>query len=371
MRTQILKSVAFSIALSMGISGGAMAKVGFGKPGEPVDLVIGYQPYYTESWSGVVINGQDLWKKHLPKGSSAKFEIGLQGSVIVGKLLGEKNHIGYMGDMPAIVSSMRESKVDLRMISVLGTSKRQCNIFLVPNSAPKFKTGMEAVKWMDGKLIAAPHGACTDRFALLAFEQAGIKPKKYLNQNIENITKNLEAGKIAGAAIWEPTASKIEMLGIARRGATGADFEGDDAGDAGFLVMMNEIIVDRPDVHRGWLEAELDAQVFLADVGNANAVAKMADDQTEGMDRKILWASLYRDENRVNKLTLDFIFTDKVRNMLNASTEFLAGKKKFGKRTTLRPQSVYDEVARQVLKDRGLKSPIGKIDGVPLSEYKN
>ena len=34
----------------------------------------------------------------------------------------------------------------------------------------------------------APHGACTDRFALLAFEQAGIKPKKYLNQNIENIT---------------------------------------------------------------------------------------------------------------------------------------------------------------------------------------
>ena len=207
-------------------------------------------------------------------------------------------------------------------------------------------------------------------FALLAFEQAGIKPSKYLNQNIENITKNLEAGKISGAAIWEPTASKIEMLGIARRAATGADFEGDDAGDAGFLVMMNEIIQTRPDVHRGWLEAELDAQLFLADTDNANEVAKMADDQTEGMDRKILWASLYRDENRVNKLTLDFVFNDKVRNMLNASAAFLAGKKKFGKRTTLRPQAVYDEVARQVLADRGLKSPLGKIDGVPLSEYR-
>ena len=56
------------------------------------------------------------------------------------------------------------------------------------------------------------------------------------------------------------------MKGIARRGATGADFKGDDAGDAGFLVMMNEIIQDRPDVHRGWLEAELDAQVFLSDL---------------------------------------------------------------------------------------------------------
>ena len=359
-----------SSVIMLGTSPAIMAEVGFGKPGQPVELVVGYQPYYTESWSGVVINGQKLWKKHLPSGSNVEFEIGLQGSVIVGKLLGEKNHIGYMGDMPAIVSSMRESKVDLRMISVLGTSKQQCNIFLVPNSAPKFKNGMEAVKWMDGKRIAAPHGACTDRFALLAFEQAGIKPSKYLNQNIENITKNLEAGKIAGAAIWEPTASKIEMLGIARRGATGADFAGDDAGDAGFLVMMNEIIQTRPDVHRGWLEAELDAQIFLADTDNANAVAKMADDQTEGMDRKILWASLYRDENRVNKLTLDFIFTDKVRNMLNASTAFLAGKKKFGKRTTIRPQSVYDEVARQVLADRGLKSPLGKIDGVPMSEYR-
>ena len=56
--------------------------------------------------------------------------------------------------------------------------------------------------------------------------------------------------------------------------------------------------------------------------------------------------------------------------MLNASTAFLAGKKKFGKRSTLRPQSVYDEVARQVLADRGLKSPLGKIDGVPMSKYK-
>jgi NitT/TauT family transport system substrate-binding protein len=364
-------AAATAAVISVGVSAPASAKVGFGKPGEAVNLVIGYQPYYTESWSGVVINGKNLWKKHLPSGSTAKFEIGLQGSVIVGKLLGEKNHIGYMGDMPAIVSSMREKKVDLRMISVLGTSKQQCNIFLVPNSAPKFKNGMEAVKWMDGKLIAAPHGACTDRFALLAFEQAGIKPRKYLNQNIENITKNLESGKIAGAAIWEPTASKIEMLGIARRGATGADFAGDDAGDAGFLVMMNEIIQDRPDVHRGWLEAELDAQIFLTDLGNANAVAKMADDQTEGIDRKILWASLYRDEAGVNKLTLDFVFNDKVKTMLKASTAFLAGKKKFGKRKNLRPESVWDDMARKVMKDRGLSSPLGKIDGVPLSKYKN
>ena len=67
MNSYLVKSfgVAMVAALAIGGASTTQAKVGFGKPGEKVDLVIGYQPYYTESWSGVVINGQNLWKKHL------------------------------------------------------------------------------------------------------------------------------------------------------------------------------------------------------------------------------------------------------------------------------------------------------------------
>jgi len=54
--------------LTFGLASTASAEVDFGKPGEPVKLVVGYQPYYTASWSGVVLNGKDLWKKYLPKG---------------------------------------------------------------------------------------------------------------------------------------------------------------------------------------------------------------------------------------------------------------------------------------------------------------
>ena len=80
------------------------------------------------------------------------------------------------------------------------------------------------------------------------------------------------------------------MRDIARRAASGESFEGVEGGDAGFLVMLYEIIRDRPDVHKGWLEAELDAQLFVADLNNANEVAKMADDQTEGIGRaRSLW----------------------------------------------------------------------------------
>ena len=111
-----------------------------------------------------------------------------------------------MGDMPAIASTFRNIKerggTDIRIVAVLGTSKQQCNIFLVRNDAPKFANGREAVAWMDGKVTSAPHGACTDRFARLAFQKAGIEPKRYLNQNIEVITTNFRAGKLDAAAIW-------------------------------------------------------------------------------------------------------------------------------------------------------------------------
>ena len=49
-------------AVMMGASA-ANAGVDFGKRGEAVNLVIGYQPYYTESWTGVVNNGKSFWKK--------------------------------------------------------------------------------------------------------------------------------------------------------------------------------------------------------------------------------------------------------------------------------------------------------------------
>ena len=359
--------------LAVGAIQPAMAEVGFGKPGEAIDLVVGYQPYYTESWSGVVINGQQSWKKYLPAGSDVKFEIGLQGSVIVGKMLGEKNHLGYMGDMPAIVSTTKQDKVDIRMIAVLGTSRQQCNVFLVKNDAPEFANGMEAVKWMDGKLVAAPHGACTDRFARWAFEQAGVTPAKYLNMNIEVITSSFKNNKLDAAVIWEPTASKIQLSGLARRAASGESFDGVEGGDAGFLAMLYEIIRDRPDVHRGWLEAELDAQLFMKDLGNATAISQMADDQTEGMDRRVLWASLYGQNpasigGGEEKLTLRFVFDDTAKQLVSAATKFLHGRKVVPS-ATLRPEAMMDAVAQEVLDSRGLSAPIGFVGEQPDSAY--
>ena len=342
----------------------ASAEVDFGERGEAVNLVIGYQPYYTESWTGVVNNGKGFWKNHLPAGSTAEFQVGLQGSVIVNAMAGEKQHIGYMGDMPAIASTFKylpeRGGTDIRIVAALGTSKQQCNIFLVKNDAPEFANGVEAVKWMDGKITSAPHGACTDRFAQLAFKKAGIKPAKYLNQNIEVITTNFRAGKLDAAAIWEPTATKMVSAGIARRAASGEDF---DAQDGAFMVMLNDLIAQRPDAVMGWLEAELDAQEFVADPANADAIAAMAEAQTEQIDQSVLKASLYDSPIAgTTKLQLDFVISDDAKSLLRDATAFLYSlKKKPAASAQIRPEGVMGQFAERVLEKRGLSTPVGRI----------
>ena len=369
---QYLKKTSLVLCTATALLVGAQATqadVDFGSEGEAIELVVGYQPYYTESWSGVVNNGLELWKKYLPEGSTVEFQIGLQGSVIVNAMTGEKQHIGYMGDMPAIASTFRILKqrggTDIRIMASLGVSKQQCNIFLVRNDAPEFANGAEAVKWMDGKITSAPHGACTDRFARLAFQKAGIVPERYLNQNIEVITTNFRAGKLDAAAIWEPTASKISLSGIARRAASGEDF---DALDGAFMTMLGDLVDQRPDAVTAWMEAEMDAQLFMSDPANYDKVAELADDQTEKVDRAHLWSAAHgcspesQGGGKV-KNELNMYVTPKVQQLLDRATAFLFSlPKKPAAADTIRDGGVDDSFARQVVESRGLTAPFAVIE---------
>lgn len=363
-----LTAAVLALATACGGGGG-----GFGEEGDPVNITVGYQPYYTESWSGVVMRDKEFWKDHLPKGSEVEFQVGLQGSVIVSQMIAGKQQVGYMGDMPAIVATTKRDAEDIRIVSTLGTSQQMCNVFLVSKDAPEFKNPEEAVAWMDGKTVATPQGSCTDRFAQSAFEQQGVKPKSYLNQSIEVIATNFEQDKIDAAAIWEPTATRLEEQGIARRVASGAVYK---AGDAGFMAMSKEFMDARPDVVKGFLQAELDAQKFMADPKNSNEVAQMAVDQTTGFKKEVMWQSLYKDwPDKVGgspedlKLDLPFVVTPDVQQLIDESTKFLFGIKSINSEE-LPEGAVDDSVAREVLKESGSDS-VGKIKGLPESEFGN
>ena len=340
--------------------------IDFGKPGQPVELVIGYQPYYTESWSGVVMRGKKFYEKYLPKGSKVEFQVGLQGAIIVNNMLAGKQHIGYMGDMPSIVSTTKTETADIRIVGTLGLGFDQCNIFLARNDAPKFANSKEALKWLDGKQVAVPKGSCTDRFAQATFKKEGVQPKDYLNQNIEVITSNFRASKIDAAVIWEPTASRLVQEGLARRIASGASV---NEGDGGFLAMRADLIKQRPDVVKAWLNAELDAQLFLGDEKNATEIIKMAKEQTTGFSERALWYSLYGAYSAdtggtKTRINLHYAITPQARELIEKATAFLYSIKSINVEK-LRPEAVMGEFADEVLKERNRKAPIGDVMALP------
>jgi hypothetical protein len=118
----VKQAVAVAVLAGSGaaINVAVAADIDYGKQGTPFKLVIGYQPYYTEAWSGVVMRGKKFYEKYLPKGSEVEFQVGLQGAIIVNNMLAGKQHIGYMGDMPSIVSTTKQDVADIRLVAAVG-----------------------------------------------------------------------------------------------------------------------------------------------------------------------------------------------------------------------------------------------------------
>lgn len=333
----------------------------YGRPGEPVHLVVGYQPYYSEAWSGIVVNGLGLWKKHLPQGSTVEFQIGLQGSVIVNAMLADKQQIGYLGDTPAIVAATKRDVADLRIVAHIGASQDQCNVFFVRNDAPQFASALDAIRWLDGKTVAVPKGSCTDRFARAVFAKQKIQPKEYLNQSVELITSGFRAKKLDAAVIWEPTGSRLVAEGLARRIASGKDV---NEGDGAFIDMRADLIEQRPDVVTGWLRAELEAEAFIANPENSREVARLAKSQTTGFEEPVLWQSIYGrrapGQGPDVRLTLPFGFTEQSLDHIRKATSFLHEVKSINI-AELPADAVVTRFTDEILQERGLKKPIGEV----------
>src|SRR6202171_1096864 len=347
----------------------AAAEKEYGKPGEPIELVIGYQPYYTESWSGVIMRDKKFYEKYLPKGSKVAFEIGLQGAIIVNGMLAGKVDIGYVGDMPGLVSASHPDIRDIRMVAVVCLGSDQCNNFLVRTDAPQFKSSDEALNWLNGKIVAVPKGACSDRFAQAVFKRMNIQPSEYLNQSIEVITSGFRAQKLDAAVIWEPTASRLIQENLARKVATGVSVS---ENDGAFLVMPQALIEQRPDIAKAWLEAELDAELYFGDSKNAMEIAQMAASQTTGFPEKALWASAFgryptSEGGTDTRITLAYGFTPEAKDLIQKASTFLLSIKSIS--AEVRPEAVVPGFTADILKARGLTAPVGVVKALPDSAY--
>lgn len=361
----------FGVLLGMLLLVGTAKAANLGKPGDPIQLVVGHPCCYAEVWSAMAVRGKEFWKKSLPPGSKVEFEIGLQGSTIVNNMLAGKEQIGYVGDLPAIAATTKQNVADLRIVAVTGVAHDQCNILLVRKDAPKFKTPQEAVKWLAGKQFAVPKGTCSDIFSKTIFAKENVQPAAYLNQNVEVITSGFRAGKLDGAAIWEPIAARLIHQGLARRITSGASY---GLKDSSYMLMSAELIRQRPDVVKAWLNVEIDAQLYMANGENSNEMTEMVMRQTTGFPQRSLWNALYASYPESEggtkvRISLPFVFTPEVMDLIGKGTAFLRSVQAIDV-DRLRPDAIMPEFVEQVLKERGMKSPIGEVLALPDAAYK-
>lgn len=355
-----LVGVLVAILIAAGIvtsgCGSSSSAADLGKKGQPVHLVVGYQPYYTEAWSALVMKEEEFWKEHLPKGSTVEFQVGLQGSIIIGQMLAGKQQIGYTGDMPSIVGVSKQSVKPLSIVATAGTSADSCGVFLVSKDAPEFKSQAEAIKWMDGKTVADPQGSCADRVAQAAFEKEGVQPGEYLNQSLDLVTSDFGNSSIDAASVWEPVGTKLVDEGLAKRVAS-ADYA--HLTTAAFIVMSKQLLEERPEIAQGWLEAELEADKYMADPANEHEIAKMAVKQTTGYTEGQMYDSLFKSWPAAvggapdgTKLEFPFAITPEVRSLIESSSAFLHKIKSID--TAELPAAAIDgKVAEAVLKAAG------------------
>ena len=336
----------------------------------PVNITYGYHPYWTGGWTGVVIKHRNLAEKYLPKGSTVKFEAHLTGPPMVNALLADKMQIGTMGDMPSLVATTKKRQGDVRLVSVpMFSNGQNCNKLVVRADAPDFKSPEEALQWLNGKKVAVHRGTCANRFLDSIIEKTKIKPAQRLDMTIEVIATNFEAGKLDGAAMWEPHARKVVEQGYAKYAATGAPW---NETDADFTLMRQDFIEEHPDAAMGWMLAEIEALNIM--INEPLAVAEMVSKETRGYTKQMLWSSLYEAHpasvgGDPIKYDAKMIFDDEVLELMSLGYSFLHRMKVL--RSGEIPENAYnDKPLRAALKKLGLPyKSIGQIKGLPRSAY--
>ena len=138
------------------------------------------------------------------------------------------------------------------------------------------------------------------------------------------------------------------------------------------MVMPRALIEQRPDIVQGWLEAELDAQLFFADEKNAMSVSAMALEQTTGFTQKALWYSAFgtypkSEGGTTSRIVLPYAFTPETKDLIGKAAKFLFEIKSI--KADIRPEAVMPTFTEEILKKRNLKAPVGEVKALPDSAY--
>ena len=290
----------------------------YGKPGDPITLTVGYQPYCTPYWTSTIQKQLELWRKYLPEGSKVIWFRSLSGPLINVNMVAGKNQIGYMAMTPGIRSL---DTVPCDMTSMTGYDNGQTGGMDVRKDLVDLKLVKEKED-LDGLKNGTPFGSYSHRHSLTFEDEVGIKMKNY-DMSTELEVTNLQAGTIDLCTTWDPYPEWIEYRGVGYVMWTGRDIPSTRKKwypesyekwptcfrVTGCMLMIHDLLRDRPDVCVAWLKAEEEAREIL--------------NLHKDLAAYLLWTDISEVppcviRSALDKMTWDARISDKVREKLLA-----------------------------------------------------
>lgn len=357
--SRVFLAYVLSSAFAVGAAYAQPREPAFGKPGEPARIRVAITPSQAGSWTGFVAYEKKYWEKHLPAGSRVDLDFAIRGPVIAEALRNGRLHIGYMGDLPAV--ALAASSPDAVLVGVAALSQDLC-VLVVRRDAPEFATPLEGVRWLAGKRFAVSPGTCQERVALAAFSRARAQPARMLNIGLELYATAFKEGRIDAAGGNEMGASSLVEAGLARRLYSS---RAAGAWDAVFIAASAALARERPDLLRGWLEAELEAQRFMADAHNADEVIRIVARHLPGVPERALGLAFHgaypeSQGGAVVRRVLPFTFSKSAMAVVREVHQ-AARQRGLAPAGELRRAAIEPRFAEEILRARGLKSPLGEV----------
>lgn len=286
------------------------------------ELTIGYQPFYAQAWSAVVIKNGGLAEESLPSGYSVKnWDSALQGSIVGTRMISGKNQIGYAGDMPTI-TTIANDRTPIDVVGTAGYSRgQQCNLAFVPNGSP-----IRTAKQIANNEVHMTTGTCTHRFYLNMIRRVGIDPP-LVDAGMGNILAQIRQGAISVGFGWEPSMARaVIQEDAARYLISGAQYisgpnQAPDVVDAAGILMLNSLVENDREAAIGWLKAELEAKRIMATQPERTLDLVSQEGDLSTYDRSTLHACLYENlpinpnVNRLEFLT-DYAAIDPANRLL-------------------------------------------------------
>ncbi len=138
------------------------------------------------------------------------------------------------------------------------------------------------------------------------------------------------------------------------------------------MMMRGEFIDKHPDLAKGWLKCELEAEQFMTNPQNWDKAVAMIAKHAVGMPERVIWFGLYglipKEVGGVNpKTVMPFIVDADTNKYIHDLYKFQVSQKEV---STAEPPAnlVDDHLTAEVLKEAGLTSPIGQIVAIPADQ---